>query len=61
MLFRQGIKINTEIYRNVILLYIYHWKAIHETHYLPVGTTILIMEDNAAVYKAKKVKEEHQK
>ena len=56
-----GTKITAKIYRDTILPELYRTKQIIESRYLPSGTAMLIMEDNAAVHKAKLVKEEHQR
>jgi len=56
-----GTKITAQLYCDTILPSLYHTKLITESRYLPAGTTMLIMEDNAAIHKAKLVKAEHER
>jgi hypothetical protein len=56
-----GTKITAQVYHDTIIPHLYHWKAINESCYLPSGATAVIMEDNAAIHKAKLIKDEHQK
>jgi hypothetical protein len=57
--FKRGIKVTAEVYCDYILPHLYYFKTMIESRYLPLDTTVLIMEDNASVHKAKKVKSEH--
>jgi transposase len=57
--FGQGVKITAEVYKNLIIPHIYYWTTVTESRYLPAGTRMLIMEDNASVHKAKLVRDEH--
>ena len=52
-------KITAKIYLDKIIPQLYYTKHRIESTFLPEGTKMMIIKDNAPIYKAKLIKDEH--